>query len=90
MKTARNWICAALASLALLALGECLDAQAEAQDTAASATDAVTAASIAAQRDALARRICEYERGPGARVLWTHQGDMVCRPATRTAQANAL
>jgi uncharacterized membrane protein YgcG len=90
VSTVRDWAYASLAAMALLALGGCLDAQAEAQATAASATDAVTAASIAAQRDALAQRICELERGAGAQVVWTHQGDLVCRPAARMAQAKAL
>jgi len=30
--------------------------------------------------------LCQAEAGPGAQVLWTHDGDLVCRPALLTAQ----
>lgn len=81
MKTARNWISAALVALALLSLGACLDAPAnEAQDVSDDVRQAVTMAQVVAARDALALRLCAAEMGAGATVLWTHEGDMVCRP----------
>ena len=40
-------------------------------------------------RDRLQRaaaQLCQAEAGPGAQVLWTADGDLVCRPAVLTAQ----
>ena len=34
-----------------------------------------------------AAQLCQAEAGPGAEVLWTQDGDLVCRPALMTAQA---
>lgn len=34
-----------------------------------------------------ATQLCQAEAGPGAQVLWTQDGDLVCRPAVLTAQA---
>lgn len=34
-----------------------------------------------------AEQLCQAEAGPGAQVLWTQDGDLVCRPAVLTAQA---
>ena len=34
-----------------------------------------------------ATQLCQAEAGPGAQVLWTQDGDLVCRPAVVTAQA---
>jgi hypothetical protein len=34
-----------------------------------------------------AHDLCTSELGPGAQVLWTLEGDLVCRPATLTAEA---
>lgn len=92
MNTARDWIAAALASLVLLILGAALDAHpTEAQDVADDATEATTHAQVLAARDDLAQRICTAEAGRGAQVLWTHDGDLVCRPAARqVAQGGAL
>lgn len=35
-----------------------------------------------------AQALCTAEIGPGAQVLWTREGDLVCRPATLTAGAS--
>lgn len=50
-------------------------------------------AAINAQMDATDARLqraaallCQAEAGPGAQVLWTQDGDLVCRPAVMTAQ----
>lgn len=32
-----------------------------------------------------AHALCQAEAGPGAQVLWTHDGDLVCRPAVMVA-----
>lgn len=34
-----------------------------------------------------AEQLCQAEAGPGAEVLWTQDGDLVCRPALLTARA---
>lgn len=86
MKAARTWLSAALACLAMLTLGAVLDAHpTEAQDVADDAGEAVTHAQVIAARDALAQRICSAEAGQGAQVLWTYDGDLVCRPALHQA-----
>lgn len=58
------------------------------------AADASSMAAINAELDAADARLqraaallCQSEAGPGAEVLWTHDGDLVCRPAVMTAQA---
>lgn len=33
-----------------------------------------------------AHALCQAEAGPGAKVLWTSDGDLVCRPAVITAE----
>ncbi|MBS3998221.1 MAG: hypothetical protein KGZ67_12990 [Hydrogenophaga sp.] len=38
-----------------------------------------------ASMDRAAAALCRAELGPGAQALWTHQGDLVCRPAVLTA-----
>lgn len=35
-----------------------------------------------------AAQLCQAEDGPGAQVLWTQDGDLVCRPAVLTAQVD--
>lgn len=45
----------------------------------------IDAAEDSMQRAAAA--LCRAELGPGAQVLWTREGDLVCRPAVMTAQA---
>lgn len=32
--------------------------------------------------------LCQAEAGPGAEVLWTQDGDLVCRPALITAEVS--
>lgn len=89
--TVSAWLVAPLSAVALLTLGACLDQpRHEEGATAASVSDAVTQARIAHQRDALAQKLCEVERGPGAQVIWTHDGDLVCRVHTQVAKGGAL
>lgn len=33
-----------------------------------------------------AESLCQAELGPGAQALWTHDGDLVCRPAVVVAE----
>ena len=35
-----------------------------------------------------ATQLCQAEAGPGAQVLWTQDGDLVCRRAVLTAQVD--
>jgi hypothetical protein len=39
-----------------------------------------------ARMERAAALLCQAEAGPGAQVLWTQDGDLVCRPAVMTAQ----
>lgn len=52
----------------------------------ASINDELVAADARLQRAAAA--LCQAEAGPGAEVLWTQDGDLVCRPAVLTAQVD--
>ena len=40
-----------------------------------------------ARQQRAATQLCQAGAGPGAQVLWTQDGDLVCRPAVLTAQA---
>lgn len=39
-----------------------------------------------ARMERAAALLCQAEAGPGAQVLWTQDGDLVCRPAMMTAE----
>lgn len=41
-----------------------------------------------ARQQRAAQALCQAEAGPGAQVLWTHDGDLVCRPAVLAAQVD--
>lgn len=41
-----------------------------------------------ARQQRAATQLCQAEAGPGAQVLWTQDGDLVCRPAVLTAQVD--
>ncbi|MDP3625039.1 MAG: hypothetical protein Q8S12_00465 [Hydrogenophaga sp.] len=86
--TARtNWAMGLLACVALFAVHALVDDQAnEAQNMADELAVAQQLAAVQAGIDALAQQICNTELGPGTRVLWTVDGDLVCRPATLTAE----
>jgi len=61
------------------------------RDASAAATlDALDAQAQAAEHrlQRAARALCASEAGPGAQALWTQDGDLVCRPATLTAEAH--
>ncbi|MDZ4282791.1 MAG: hypothetical protein U1C04_18755 [Hydrogenophaga sp.] len=92
MTSRPNWLIGALACVLFLLLGSVLDSQpTEAQDVADDAEAALSWADLEVRRDALAKQICEAELGPGTTVLWTGDGDLVCRPAQpRVAQGGAL
>lgn len=57
--------------------------------TAAAKLDALEAQAINAENrlQRAARALCVAEAGPGAQARWTHDGDLVCRPAEITAEA---
>lgn len=85
--TARTWLATFAACMAFLLLCAALDPiPLEAQDVADDVTLAQKRASLDAGRDALALQICQAELGPGTQVIWTVDGDLVCRPAVLTAQ----
>ncbi len=92
MTSRPNWLTGALACTLFLLLGSLLDSHpTEAQDVADDVEAAMSWADLEARRDALAQQICEAELGPGTTVLWTSDGDMVCRPAApRVAQGGGL
>jgi len=88
--TARTWLATIAACMAFLFLCAALDpVHEEAQDLADDAAQAPTMAELEARRDALALQLCVAEMGPGTQVLWTADGDLVCRPAVHTAQGGA-
>lgn len=88
--TARTWLASLAACMAFLLLCAALDPfHEEAQHVADDSNDAVTMADLEARRDALALQICQAELGPGTQVIWTVDGDLVCRPAVLTAQGGA-
>lgn len=88
--TARpNWPAGLLACAAMFAIyGLVDDHPSEAQDVADDVTLAQQRAVIEAGINELALQICTAELGPGTRVLWTVDGDLVCRPATLTADGS--
>lgn len=89
MSTADNWIMSGAAA-AIFFAAISTGGNDDAQDAADDASDAVTAAQLRAAIDIEAQRLCAAEVGHGATVLWTHQGDLVCRPATQVAKGGAL
>jgi hypothetical protein len=79
------WITATLAAAAffgVLHLAERDGAHASRMVQANAELDATDA-----RMERAAAQLCQAELGPGATVLWTHDGDLVCRPAVMTAQA---
>lgn len=87
MSTRHNWLAGVLASALFLLLCARVDGNPyEEQDVADAATEAVTMTELEARRDALALQLCVAEMGPGTQVIWTVDGDLVCRPAVLTAQ----
>lgn len=87
MTARQNWPTGLLACAVFFALLALVDDQpTEAQDVADDVTLAQRRAGIEADINALAQQICNAELGPGTRVVWTVDGDLVCRPATQTAQ----
>ena len=79
-RTVTNWALGALACALLLA-AQLLDQHDEEQAMADAAHDVEALAEMPA-----AKALCEAELGPGTRVLWTTDGDLVCRPAQVVAE----
>lgn len=81
-----NWALAA-AGVAIFFAAIAVATPNEEQDVADEAGSAWIDPDNRAKRDAIAHVLCESELGPGTHVLWTRDGDLVCRPAaTRVAQ----
>ncbi len=90
MNGARNWWAGAAAAAVFLALGAMLDEQpSEAQDIAADVEHAHQMAVFDAQIARTSKAFCVSQVGPGARALWTVDGDLVCRPAAQLSTAGA-
>jgi type II secretory pathway component PulM len=83
MTTALNWLAAALAGIVffwvLHQVGE-TDAHTERMQSINAEMR-----ELDARMDRAASDLCRSELGPGAQVLWTREGDLVCRPAVMTA-----
>ncbi|MGQ3001272.1 MAG: hypothetical protein ACT6UH_00560 [Hydrogenophaga sp.] len=90
VQTCARWVIAPVAFLALMAFGAILDDPRAAQAIADDAAQAVLDAQQQADDDAYWQRICRHEFGPGAQLLRTHDGDVVCRPATHVAKGGVL
>lgn len=80
LRTTANWALGALACVLLLA-AQLLDQHDEAQAMADTAISAQQQAGASDAQARAAKALCEAELGPGTRVLWTTDGDLVCRPA---------
>lgn len=88
-RTVTNWALGALACALLLA-AQMLDQPDEQQAMADDAQMALAAANTEREAARAAKRVCEAAAGPGAKVLWTTEGDLVCRPARLVAEGGAL
>lgn len=82
-RTITNWGLGILACAVFLS-AQLLDQRDEEQATADAARDVEALAEMPA-----AQALCEAELGPGTRVLWTTDGDLVCRPAQVFAEGAA-
>lgn len=80
MSKTTNWLLGALACALLLA-AQLLDHPDAEQDVADEAQSALASAATKQEADRIAKRVCAAAAGPGAQVLWTTDGDLVCRPA---------
>lgn len=88
MSALRNTVTAAMVAILFLLLGAAADGPSgftEAKDVADDAAEAWIDSDNLATRNAIAKVLCESELGPGTEVLWTHDGDLVCRPAATQA-----
>lgn len=78
-----NW-CLAAAACALILAAQLLDEPDPSQALADDAAHAAQLESLDRRIQRTAEAVCLTEAGPGAQVLWTHQGDLVCRPQSHT------
>lgn len=83
MKALGNW-CLAAAACALFLAAQLLDEPDLSQALADDAAHAAQLESLDRRIQRTAEAVCLAEAGPGAQVLWTHQGDLVCRPQSHT------
>lgn len=81
--TLANWLAAVSAAAVFFGVLYQVDrADAEAQRLHTLATQAEAAEQ---RMHRAAQALCSAELGPGSTVLWTPDGDLVCRPALMTA-----
>lgn len=79
------WVVGVLAVAAFFAVIHLAERDADFASRMATVNAELDEADASLQRAAAA--LCRAEVGPGAEVLWTADGDLVCRPALQTAQA---
>lgn len=83
--TAGTWLLALLVTAAFFVVLHLAE-----RDTGHASRMAAINAQMDATEQALQRAaadVCRESAGPGAEVLWTADGDLVCRPALITAEA---
>lgn len=85
--TALNGLAAALFAATFFAIAHQAEQNDDLATRAAAVNQQLDAADARMQRAAAA--LCQAEMGPGAQALWTHDGDLVCRPALITAAGAA-
>jgi type II secretory pathway component PulM len=83
MTTALNWLAAALFAIVFFWVIE----QVTKNDAHTERMQAINAEmrELDKRMDRAASDLCRSELGPGAQVLWTREGDLVCRPGVLTA-----
>ena len=83
--TAGNWLLATLVTALFFGVIHLDERDASTASRMAAINADLDAEDARLQR--AATQLCQAEAGPGALVLWTQDGDLVCRPAVLTAQA---
>lgn len=79
-----TWFTAMLAAAAFFGVAHLAERDSSHASRMASINAELDAADARLQR--AAAQLCQAEAGPGAQVLWTQDGDLVCRPAVLVAQ----
>lgn len=81
--TALNCLGAVVFAATFFAIADHTEQADDLATRAAAVNEQLDAADARMQNAAAA--LCQAELGPGAQVLWTSDGDLVCRPAVLTA-----
>lgn len=83
---AKTWVLGLMTAAAFFGVIHLAERDAEHASRMATINAELDAADARLQR--AATQLCQAEAGPGAQVLWTQDGDLVCRPAVLTAQVD--